>query len=179
VGLELGVAGTGVGMIVERPELLLPAYDIVFAKGKAATEAMAVGTAVILCDFSGVGPMVTSAGVDALRPLNFGFEALVDPLLPEPLLREIRRYDPDDAARVRDRLRSSAGLVPAVENLVRIYEEALVGHRLLPVGRALRPGPWSIRSSLVLRLYWRSSELSVVRRARLKRSRDPRPCGGL
>ena len=53
--------------IAESPELLLPKYEIVFAKGKAAMEAMAVGTAVILCDFSGVGPMVSSTRFDVPR----------------------------------------------------------------------------------------------------------------
>jgi hypothetical protein len=76
---------------------LLGQYDVVFAKAKAAMEAMAVGTAVILCDFSGIGPIVTSTRFEELRPLNFGFEALRDPLEPEHLLREIARYDPEDA----------------------------------------------------------------------------------
>jgi len=79
-GLELDVVGAGVGRIVTEPERALADYDIVFAKAKAAMEAMAVGAAVILCDFSGVGPMVTSTVFDGLRPLNFGFEALRDPL---------------------------------------------------------------------------------------------------
>ena len=39
-------------------------YDIVFAKARAAIEAMAVGAAVIVCDFDGVGPMVSTENVD-------------------------------------------------------------------------------------------------------------------
>jgi len=168
-GLEVDVAGSGVARIVERPELLLPKYEIVFAKGKAAMEAMAAGTAVILCDFSGVGPMVSSTRFDELRPLNFGFEALQDPLREEPLLREIARYDPEDAARVRDLLRSSAGLVPAVENLVRIYDEAIAEHshmRALPP--AARPQRWATREAVFLRIMWRWSAMSPSRRAMIK-----------
>lgn len=172
-GLELDVAGAGVGRIVTEPERLLGQYDIVFAKGKAAMEAMAVGAAVLLCDFSGVGPMVTSARFDELRPLNFGFEALRDPLRPEPLLREIARYDPEDAARVRDLLRSRAGLATAVESLVAIYHEAIADHR---TGRSLPNAPrpdrlGDIRDSLFLRLYW--SWISVPPRHREKLKRLP------
>jgi hypothetical protein len=169
-GLELDVAGAGAGRIVTRPELLLHVYDIVFAKGKAAMEAMAVGSAVILCDFSGVGPMVTSARFDDLRPLNFGFEALRAPLRVDPLLREIARYDSADATRVRDLLRSRAGLVPAVENLVRIYEEVVAEHRHMPAGHSSNVR-WSMRRSLSLRLHWRWAALSPEHRARLKRVR--------
>jgi glycosyltransferase involved in cell wall biosynthesis len=167
-GLELDVVGAGMGKIVTRPERLLGNYEIVFAKAKAAMEAMAVGTAVILCDYSGVGPMVTSDGFDGLRPLNFGFEALRDPIRREPLLREIARYDPEDAARVRDLLRSSAGLVAAVESLVAIYQEAIADHRR---GRsrsnARRPKRWSIREQLFLRLYWQWMSLSPKQREKL------------
>ncbi len=170
-GLELDVAGAGVGRIVTRPERLLGQYEIVFAKGKAAMEAMAVGAAVILCDFGGVGPMVTSTRFDELRPLNFGFEALREPLGPEPLLREIARYDPEDAARVRDLLRSRAGLVPSVESLVAIYHEAIAEHR---TGRSRPNAPrtdrrGSIRDSLFLRLYWAWIAVPSNSREKLKR----------
>ena len=42
-GLELDVAGAGVGNVIDEPERVLGSYDIVFAKAKAAIEAMAVG----------------------------------------------------------------------------------------------------------------------------------------
>jgi hypothetical protein len=166
--LELDVVGAGVGRIAGRPELLLPQYDIVFAKAKAAMEAMAVGTAVILCDFSGVGPMVTSTAFEALRPLNFGFETLRDPLEPEPIRREIARYDPHDAARVRDLVRARAGLVPAVDSLITIYEATIAAHAS---GRSLstrRSQARAIRESFFLRLHWRWVSVSPRKRARLK-----------
>ncbi|MBF0496964.1 MAG: glycosyltransferase [Deltaproteobacteria bacterium] len=124
-GLELDVLGAGVGKPVSRPEDILGNYDIVFAKAKAALEAMAVGTAVILCDFSGVGPMVTSAEFDELRPLNFGFQALYSPLQPDLILHQIARYDPQDAARVHTLLRARANLEQAGLGLVDIYREVI------------------------------------------------------
>jgi Glycosyltransferase Family 4 len=166
VGLELDVVGEGVGRIETRPERLLGQYDLVFAKAKAAMEAMAVGTAVILCDFSGVGPMVTSAEFDRLRPLNFGFEAMRGPLRPGPLLREIARYDAADAARVRDLLRSRAGLVTAVDGLVAIYREQIADGR--SGQRRGRPHRSAVREWAFLRLYWWWGARSPIHRQKLK-----------
>ncbi len=124
-GIELDAAGLAAGRPAPRPEELLPAYDLVFAKGRAALEAMAVGTAVVLCDAAGAGPLVTAAEFDRLRPMNFGLRALVEPLDAETLGREIARYDPADAAAVSARVRQEASLDAAVEQLLAIYREAL------------------------------------------------------
>jgi hypothetical protein len=85
---------------------------------------MAVGAAVILCDASGVGPLVTSANVDDLRRMNFGLRALTGPLARDVIVREIARYDGADAARVRDRVRAFADQEDAVDQLVAVYEDA-------------------------------------------------------
>ena len=120
-GLRLHVMGAGAGTMETNPERILGAYDVVFAKGKAAMEAMAVGCAVILCDFAGAGPLVTSGDFDRLRPMNFGFEALTNPLHDARLLEQIRRYDPTDAERVRDRIREEASPESFIDQLVAAY----------------------------------------------------------
>jgi hypothetical protein len=132
LGLELDVAGVAAGQPAARPEALLPAYDIVFAKGRAALEAMAVGAAVVLCDQGGAGPMVTMENLDRLRPLNFGIRTLREPVTPDVLEREIRCYDPADAAEVSRRLRAQAGLEQAVDQLVAVYERVVADHRERP-----------------------------------------------
>lgn len=167
-GLELDVAGLRSGNLALRPEDLLGQYDVVFAKAKAAMEAMAVGAAVVLCDFGGVGPMVTSAQYDELRPDNFGFAALREPLQPELLLRQIARYDPVDAARVRDRIRAEADLVATVERLVGIYGQAIAEYRSggLPRGTQRRS---STRGSTFIRLVWAWRSLPLGLRTRIKR----------
>jgi glycosyltransferase involved in cell wall biosynthesis len=129
LGIELDVAGLAAGQPVARPEALLPGYDLVFAKGRAALEAMAVGAAVVLCDQSGTGPMVTTESFDRLRPLNFGIRTLREPVAPDVLEREIRRYDPADAAEVSRRLRAQAGLERAVDQLAALYREVVAEHR--------------------------------------------------
>jgi hypothetical protein len=124
-GIALDAAGLACGRPAPRPEELLPAYDLVFAKGRAALEAMAVGAAVVLCDAQGSGPLVTAADLDRLRPLNFGFQTLASPLDPDLLAQEIARYDPEDAARVAARVRREAALDGAIDQLVAIYREAM------------------------------------------------------
>lgn len=129
LGVELDVAGIAAGQPAARPETLLPGFDVVFAKGRAALEALAVGAAVVLCDQPGMGPMVTTENFDRLRPLNFGVRTLREPVTPDLLEREIRRYDPADAAEVSRRFRAEAGLEKAVDRLVAVYERVIAEHR--------------------------------------------------
>ncbi len=123
-GLPLDVTGLSVGTASDRPEDLLGRYDIVFAKGRCAIEAMAVGAAVILCDASGVGPLVTTTNVHDLHRMNFGLRALSSPLSATALAQEIARYDAADAAGVSDHIRSVASLDEAVDRLIGVYEQA-------------------------------------------------------
>lgn len=169
-GIELDVAGIGVDNILAEPERTLGSYDVVFAKGKAAIEAMAVGAAVVLCDYAGVGPMVTAAQFDWLRERNFGFETLREPLGKAPILREIGRYDPGEAARVRDLIRERASLQGAVERLVFVYREVLAEDRSEAALRTTRVmAEWSGREELLLRLYWASTSIPHRQRERVKR----------
>jgi glycosyl transferase family 4 len=167
-GIELDVAGIGVDNIVDQPESMLGSYDIVFAKGKAAIEAMAVGSAVVLCDYAGVGPMVTSDQFDSLRERNFGFETLREPLHSAPILREIARYDPFDAERVRDLTRASAGVEGIVEKLVTTYREVIAEQRS-KAPAPLRADDWSRFESARLRLYWTYTSIPWRHRRRINR----------
>jgi hypothetical protein len=128
--LELDVVGAGVNNPVAHPEELLGRYDLVFAKAKAAMEAMAVGTAVVLCDFGGAGPLVTSANFDRLCPMNFGFQSLDGPLEPEYIQRQIAGYNAEDALRVRDLLRGSHSLEHAVTQMVHLYQTVIHEHQI-------------------------------------------------
>src|SRR5258708_34279821 len=49
-GIELHVRGIAAGCTDSNPGHLLPRYDVVFAKARAAIKAMAVGTADVLCN---------------------------------------------------------------------------------------------------------------------------------
>lgn len=123
--IALDVAGVGVHRPLERPWAALAAYDLVFARGRAALEAMAVGTAVVLCDVEGDGPLVTPDRFTALRDLNFGIGALRSPPAAERLRAEIARYDPTAAAAVGARVRQEAGREAAVDRLLELYGQAI------------------------------------------------------
>src|SRR5437879_2056668 len=67
-GLALDVIGSEVGNLSAAPETIIGQYDLVFAKARCALEAMAVGAAVILCDFRRAGARGVSAALRVLRP---------------------------------------------------------------------------------------------------------------
>ena len=125
MGIELEILGRQRGKPIANPEDFLPRYDLVFAKARCALEAMAVGSAVVLCDVAGAGPLVTAANFDGLRLLNFGAEALVSPVEVQQLRREVERYNEDDAAAVSRRVRCEAGIKEASKLWINVYNEVL------------------------------------------------------
>jgi hypothetical protein len=114
------------------PEHILGEYDLVFAKAKCAMEALAVGCAVILCDFTGLGPMVTYEEFDRLRRLNFGMRTLTNEITVAALRREIGRYNSADAAKTSARVRVEIALEPALDELINLYGEAIAEWENLP-----------------------------------------------
>jgi len=126
-GIDLDVVGQASGNSTAIPEILLPRYDIVFAKARAALEAMAVGCAVVLCDTPGAGPMVDSENFGRLRPLNFGLKTLSQPFNADVIAAQLDRYDRDDAAAVRNRVRSEADLSDVTDRFLALYREAAGG----------------------------------------------------
>ena len=136
LGISLDVIGTGAGKVVANPEEELRQYDLVFAKGRCALEAMAVGAAVVLCDAGGSGPMITTDLVPRLRQWNFGARTLCNPLDVDRLVEEIRKYDPAGAAAVSAMIRQDAALGPALDRYEELYAEVMG----LPVeDRGIRP----------------------------------------
>jgi hypothetical protein len=124
-GLTVDVIGSDAGNVAARPQDVLGQYDIVFAKARCALEAMAMGSAVVLCDFLGSGPMVTASEFDRLRRLNFGVRTLREDLDADLLEKEIARYDPADAAAVSKRIRDTAGRDAAIDQILALYEEVI------------------------------------------------------
>ncbi len=134
---NLGVPVDTIGLLSQspaaHPEEWLPQYDLVFAKARAALEAMAVGCAVVVCDTLGCGPMVSPDNFDALRQLNFGFRTMTQPATVENLAFQIARYDASAAAAVCQRVRAEADLRPTVDAIVQLYQEVLTSHKNSPV----------------------------------------------
>ena len=127
--IDVDAFGEGVGYVEKKPEMKLGEYDVVFAKGRAALEAMAVGAAVILCDVWGVGPMVSVGEFDHLRRLNFGRRTLQDEVTVEAIQKQMDRYDSRDAAEVSRRIRANAGIDAATALVLDVYEEAIADYK--------------------------------------------------
>lgn len=122
-GISLDLMGEQSGQPSWHPEAVLPEYDLVFGKARCALEAAAVGAAVIVCDARGLGAMMTTASVDAMRALNFGARTLQRPITSETIGSEIDRYDAADASAVCDMIRASAGIDVLVDQYASLYAE--------------------------------------------------------
>jgi hypothetical protein len=136
-GIRVSVVGSAAGTATDSPESVLKEYDLVFAKGRSALEALAVGAAVILCDMTGSGPLVTAAEFERLRRLNFGIRALQSPLTVEAIAAQLARFDASDAAEVSRRVRATAGLEGMLDQVISLYDEVIDEHaRSEPVAAA-------------------------------------------
>ncbi len=136
MGIELDVAGVGVGAPLINPEKHLADYDIVFAKARAALEALAVGCAVVVVDEAGVAGMVTADLLPEWLRWNLGRNLLVHPHDTDLLCDETDRYDPADVERCRDHVRAHCDLDAMIDALV-----AEQDHVLAEWARAEPPDP--------------------------------------
>jgi hypothetical protein len=123
--IEVDVIGTAAGHSVEEPEHLLPNYDLVFGKARCAIEAAAAGCAVIVSDLRGMAGLLTMEGLEEMRVLNFGARTLQRPVTKENVLRELDRYDPEEAARVSRYVRQANDADLLAEQFADLYEEIL------------------------------------------------------
>jgi hypothetical protein len=130
LGIALDVIGKASNTVTAKPEEVLPAYDLVFAKAMCALESMAIGSAVVLCDFAGLGAMVNCANFSEFRKLNFGAGTLVRPLDPQLIAAEIQNYDAQEAKLVSELARKQAKLSNAAVEWVELYNEVLAEHRI-------------------------------------------------
>ncbi len=143
-GVTLDAYGAGVGKTCERPEEVLRDYDVVFAKGRAALEAAAVGAAVVVYWWRRLGPMIKAANLERLRGDGFGLRSMSAQLTPEEFGRSIEQvladYDAADAAEVSRRVRAGGSRDAAIKELHRIYEAVINEYKTAPPDRDLE-GP--------------------------------------
>jgi len=112
--------------IAVRPELELPSYDIVFAVGRSAIEAMAAGSAVMLADIYGIGGMVMPSNFGSFRSMNFALEATRKNLLTaDSVYTNLLMYNRTEIATVTKRVRSELNLDLAVSRWIEIYTDAI------------------------------------------------------
>ena len=124
-GLALDTMGAGMGNAVSNPQDRLLQYDVVFAKARAAMESIATGAAVIVCDYRGLGGMVTASNFDHFRKYNFGMKSLSLPIESGLLLEAIKKYDAHQNRLNAIRIREDASMEKTVDRLAALYTIAI------------------------------------------------------
>ncbi len=131
-GVELEIHGISSGSVITAPEEKFREVDLVFAKGRAAIEALMVGAALIPYHDTGFGPLVTLENADTLLGRNLGFSIMFHPLGVESLRREIEKYDPVSAKQVSDYVQNRCSVARGVDELLGVYEHTLSDWEKLP-----------------------------------------------
>jgi hypothetical protein len=128
-GVELDIIGPGSRRVSTHIETVIKQYDIVFAKGRAAMESLAVGAAVVPYTLGRVGAMVTAGDLAHLMPLNFGVRAMGEQLKPgavaSRILAELSKYNAEDAARASKQIRSIVDYNLVIDANVELYREVI------------------------------------------------------
>jgi glycosyltransferase involved in cell wall biosynthesis len=124
-GLTLDELGPATAEMSDRPETVLPRYDIVFATARMALEAAAVGCAVVVADGRGFAGMLRSDNLAAWRRLNLGVGLLTAPVTVAALEAAIANYDAADAAQVCSALRAEASADDFAAAYLQLYAHAI------------------------------------------------------
>jgi glycosyltransferase involved in cell wall biosynthesis len=128
-GMQLDLIGNQFGRVIEDPENALPEYDLVFASGRSAIEALACGCAVIVLGMTSSAEMVTTGNFHRLREANFSTSINAPPPTAERVQMQIDRYTADDCAAVTQKLRREADLDRTIVELEKIYAKVIAQHR--------------------------------------------------
>jgi glycosyltransferase involved in cell wall biosynthesis len=132
MNIQLDAIGLGFGNAVIDPENVLLKYDLVFAKAKAAMEALATGAGVILCDKMGLGGFVIPEHFENYRKYNCGMRILVHPVEADRIVEEIKKYNTADIATAARLIREDASFPVYVDRILRIYSDAIASYKEKP-----------------------------------------------
>jgi hypothetical protein len=119
--INLHIIGENSNNLSFSPENVLPAYNLVFGKAKAAIEAMATGAAVIVCDFRGLAEMVTPQNMEHYRKYNFGMKLMNRPVQKDLIIAEINKYNAANIELVTDYIREKSNFYVIVSAIEAIY----------------------------------------------------------
>ncbi|MEL6647047.1 MAG: glycosyltransferase family 4 protein [Pseudomonadota bacterium] len=126
-GLSLDKIGAAYGNLKTNPELILPDYDVVFAIGRSAVEAMACGCAVIPITPRLAGHLVTHKTFDDWAGQNFSprFFSGAERVTAAWLSNQLEAWNPKDIERLTAKVRSRYTLEAAVTQLEDLYKSAM------------------------------------------------------
>lgn len=124
-GLRHESYGHSVGNIVDDMPSLFRKFDIVFASGRSALEALCSGCSVVLTEHGRAHGMIRSSDIEHLADLNFGIGALRSKTSKNYLCGEIAKYDSADAAKVTGYVRENLSLSVQLAFLKKTYAEII------------------------------------------------------
>jgi hypothetical protein len=111
------------------PERELPAYDLVFASGRSAIEALACGCAVVVLGRTSCGKLVRPANFDRLRQANFAIAVNSPPPSAAAIAADLDSFSTAECGAVTNRLRAEASFQQTVDTLLAHYEAVCARHR--------------------------------------------------
>lgn len=132
-GLTLEMAGSCVGRQITEPEQILPDYDLVFAMGRSALEAIASGCGVIPVFADMAEEIVLPENLERLRDQNMSVRVLIhQKLTAEWIISQIERWDPQGIVAVTQWIREEACLSKTIDRLEEIYSSVISDSREKP-----------------------------------------------
>jgi hypothetical protein len=137
LGINVDIAGSGFEQSVAAPQNILNKYDIVFASGMSAIEALASGAAVVLCDGRGAFGMVTTSNYKYAQDYNFGLKILDLKLSSEFVEDNINKYNREDAELVSKLVRQESKWKNKVFVWEEIYLQAIAKFQKPPLNKNL------------------------------------------
>jgi hypothetical protein len=127
LNLELEVIGRYLGREVDDPENRLPNYDVVFAAGRSALEALACGCAVVVLDETGCGEMVCETNFERLRLANFAVPPGAT-YSAESIRIEVEQYSTSSWAVLTESARCESDYMQYLKNIEKNYQAAIELH---------------------------------------------------
>jgi hypothetical protein len=164
-GISLDKVGYPYGNPKERPEAFLPDYDLVFAIGRCAVEAIACGCAVIPVVPGQAGQLVTTENFADWVFSNFSpvYGTCATQIDGNWLRAELKKYSPADTSEVSARLRKENDLNSAISKIESIYQTAIEDYKNNKEPSATEFAPYLERMSLEVDAMWQR-ETSTKRR---------------
>jgi hypothetical protein len=124
-GIAFDMLGRCCDKISAHPESELINYDLVFATGRSAIEALCCGASVVVCDDRGLGGYVNPENYERFRHLNFALRLLTKPVTVENITAELQKYNAQEATLVVQRARADCALEPQLDRFLEIYASIL------------------------------------------------------
>jgi hypothetical protein len=122
---QVDIVGKGAGNETKNPEILIKEYDLIFAVGRSAIEAISMGCAVILSDLHGAGEMVMPENFDKVEG-NISLASLDAGNLNEAYITsQILKYDQNKIMDVCNLIRSTRNMENSIDKYEDIYYDAI------------------------------------------------------